>query len=308
MSIVYYELSSIEKALGINARHLYHVSNTTFKRYHKACIQKMNGGQRELMIPDEDLKKIQRRIADRLLAYEYVSPYAKAYRIGQSIVDNALPHVGKKLVLKLDIRHFFDNITLAMVMEKVFPESKYSRSNQVLLSLLCTCEERLPQGAPSSPAISNIIFREFDNIVGIWCNERNITYTRYCDDMTFSGDYNPKDVVAFITEELREIGFCLNEKKTALLHDGQKKCVTGIIVNEKVAVAREYKKKIRQEMHYCLKFGVRNHLQHQESPMDELEFLKKLYGRVNFVLSVEKGNQEFEDYRTWLKLQLMKSQ
>ena len=104
--IVYRELSSLEQDLGISAKTLYAVSNNISKHYHKAKLPKKNGGYRNLSVPDEILKTIQRQISEVLLIHMPVSRYAKAYRFGSSTLRNAKHHVGKQVVLKLDIRTF----------------------------------------------------------------------------------------------------------------------------------------------------------------------------------------------------------
>ena len=102
--------SDLERLLGISVKALYSVSNASWKHYRSVKIPKNDRGEfRELHVPDEFLKTVQRRIADRLLSAYPVSPYATAYRPGGSTIVNARPHVGKNVLLKLDIHHFFDN-------------------------------------------------------------------------------------------------------------------------------------------------------------------------------------------------------
>ena len=169
--IVYRELSSLERDLGISARTLYAVSNNIGKHYHKAKLPKKSGGYRNLFVPDEILKDIQRQISEVLLIHMPVSRYAKAYRFGSSTLRNAKHHVGKQVVLKLDILHFFDSIRYSTVKDKVFPEEIYAEPLRILLTMLCYHKDALPQGAPSSPAITNIILYEYDELVGQWCLE-----------------------------------------------------------------------------------------------------------------------------------------
>ena len=259
--IVYRELSSLERDLGISTKTLYAVSNNISKHYHKARLPKKNGGYRNLSVPDEMLKSIQRRIGDVLLIHMPVSRYAKAYRFGSSTLRNAKHHVGKQVVLKMDILHFFDSIRYSTVKDKVFPAEIYAEPLRILLTMLCYHKDALPQGAPSSPAITNIILYVFDELVGQWCQERGISYTRYCDDMTFSGDFEPAEVIRFVRLELKKIGFLLNEQKTKIQHPGQQQTVTGIVVNEKLSNPADYRRKLRQELYYCRKFGIQEHLQ-----------------------------------------------
>lgn len=298
--IVYREISSLCQDLGYSARTLYSVSNTVEKHYHAVELMKSNGEVRLLRVPDKLLKSIQKCIANVLLLQEPISCYAMAYRVGGSTSRNASVHVGKKKVLKMDIRKFFDHITYPMVKERVFKADKYSESIRILLSVLCVYIHRLPQGAPTSPAISNIIMREFDEIVGNWCNEKGIAYSRYCDDMTFSGDFEEKEIITFVDHELRKNGFFLNHKKTICLHDGQRKEVTGIVVNEKISVPAYYKKKIRQEMYYMNKFGLESHVAKAGNDQSLDKYISGLLGRVNYVISVEPHNEEMIGYRNIL--------
>lgn len=294
------ELSSLTDILGFTAKELYTVSNNVNKHYLKRYIPKSNGDLRELSVPDSILKKIQKSIACNLLTQEEISPYAMAYRKGGSTVENAAPHVRSSVILKLDIKHFFDHIIYPSVKEKVFSSNRYSEKIRILLTILCMYRDGLPQGAPTSPAISNIILRDFDNLVGEWCRKKGIRYTRYCDDMTFSGKFEPKEVINFIKEELLKIGFFLNRNKITVARKGQKQIVTGIVINDKLSVPYSYRKNIRQAVYYCKKYGVLQHMEKSGIKLDEKSYLRKLIGRVNYVLSVDPLNLEMLEYEQWL--------
>ena len=299
--IVYRELSSLEQDLGIPARTLYAVSNDLGKHYRKVSLPKKSGGCRSLSVPDEILKTIQRRIAGVLLIHMPVSRYAKAYRFGGSTLRNAGLHVGKQVVLKLDILHFFDSIRYSTVKDKVFPAEIYAEPLRILLTMLCYYKDALPQGAPSSPAITNIILYKFDEFVGRWCRERDIAYTRYCDDMTFSGDFDPAEVIRFVRAELKKMGFLLNEQKTRVQRPGQQQTVTGIVVNEKLSIPADYRRKLRQELYYCRKFGIRDHLQKTGLDIPEETYRMQLLGKVSYVLQVHPGDKDMLDARKWLQ-------
>ncbi len=299
--IVYRELSSLEQDLGISAKTLYAVSNNLSKHYHKVSLPKKSGGHRNLSVPDEVLNSIQRRIADVLLIHMPVSRYAKAYRFGSSTLRNAKHHIGKQVVLKLDILHFFDSIRYSTVKDKVFPEEIYEEPLRILLTMLCYYRDALPQGAPSSPAITNIILYEFDELIGRWCQNHGISYTRYCDDMTFSGDFDPAEVIRYVRLELEEMGFLLNEQKTRIQHTGQRQTVTGIVVNEKLSIPAAYRRKLRQDLYYCRKFGVREHLQKIGLKIPEDTYRMQLLGKVNYVLQVHPDDQNIKAAKKWLQ-------
>lgn len=299
--IVYRELSSLEQDLGISAKTLYAVSNNLGKHYHKAKLPKKSGGYRHLSVPDEILKSIQKQIAEVLLIRMPVSRYAKAYRFGSSTLRNAKHHVGKQVVLKLDILHFFDSIRYSSVKDKVFPADIYAEPLRILLTMLCYYKDALPQGAPSSPAITNIILYEFDELVGHWCRERGIAYTRYCDDMTFSGDFDPAEVIRFVRLELKKMGFLLNEQKTRIQRLGQQQTVTGIVVNEKLSIPADYRRKLRQELYYCRNFGIQEHLQKTGLEIPEDTYRMQILGKVNYVLQVHPDDGDMHEARKWLQ-------
>lgn len=284
--IVYRELSSLARDLEVPARTLYAVSNSLDRHYRKVLLPKIGGGTRTLSVPDPLLKTIQRRINAVLLCHMPVSPYATAYRYGGSTLRNAQPHVGQPAVLKADIRHFFDSILYSAVKDAAFPAEIYAEPLRILLTLLCYYQDGLPQGAPSSPGITNLLLRDFDNTVGKWCRDRDIRYTRYCDDMTFSGSFSPAEVLSFLSCCLRREGFFLNEKKTRFLPQGRRQTVTGIVVNEKAAVPAQYRRKLRQELYFCQKYGVASHMAHLGIEGEEAPYLRHLLGQVNYALQI----------------------
>ncbi|MBE6699693.1 MAG: RNA-directed DNA polymerase [Ruminococcaceae bacterium] len=302
--IVYKELASIEQDLGFSARTLYGLSNHLEKHYHNVFIPKSDGSKRKLSVPDLILKRVQKSIADNILVQFPVSRYAKAYKVGSSVQRNAQPHIGKKKLLKLDIEGFFDHILYSQVKDIVFCEEKFAEPIRILLTMLCYYKESLPQGAPTSPAITNIIMFDFDETVGAFCNKKNIAYTRYCDDMTFSGDFDEGEVITFVKKELFKLGLFLKNRKTVVLPASKRQTVTGIVVNEKLNITKEYKRNIRQEMYYIQKFGMDEHL-NKLGISDKRGYLLSLKGRISFVLQTIPNNREFVEYRKVLNANLL---
>ena len=298
--IVYKELSSIEKDLGYPAKTLYGLSNNLEKHYHNVFIPKSDGTKRKLSVPDLILKNVQRSIADNILAHYPVSKYATAYKVGNNVQKNARPHVNKKKILKLDIEGFFDNIIYSRVKDIVFYEEKFSEPIRILLTMLCYYRESLPQGAPTSPAITNIIMYDFDEKIGEYCTEKGVSYTRYCDDMTFSGEFDEKEIITLVKEELRKLGLFLKNRKTAVINSTKRQTVTGIVVNEKLNITKEYKKKIRQEIYYIEKFGLESHIQRQ-GIADSVGYLTSLKGRIAFVLQTCPTDSEFLRCKNFLQ-------
>lgn len=297
--IVYRELASIEQDLSFPAKTLYGLSNNLEKHYHSVFIPKSDGSKRKLCVPDLILKQVQKSITDNILIQYPISRYAKAYKPGSSVQKNARPHVGKKKVLKLDIEGFFDHILYSQVKDTVFYKEKYSEHIRILLTMLCYFKESLPQGAPTSPAITNIIMYNFDETVGSFCEKKHIAYTRYCDDMTFSGDFDEKEVIAFVKDELYKLGLFLKNRKTVVIPSTKCQCVTGIVVNEKINITKDYKKKIRQEMYYIRKYGLEGHLSRMNIS-DKEQYILSLKGRIAFVLQTIQNDGEFMEYKRFL--------
>lgn len=297
--IVYREAASLARDLGVEVRTLYALSNSLPAHYHTVEIPKADGGVRRLTVPDEALKRVQRAILRNLLVHMPVSPCATAYRYGGGAVRGAARHVRSRQVLRLDIRHFFDSVRYSAVKDAVFPPEIFSEPLRVLLTMLCYYRDSLPQGAPTSPAIFNILLRDFDRRVGAWCRRRGITYTRYCDDLTFSGA-DLTGVQPMAEAELRDLGFFLNEKKTRLRCAGQRQTVTGLVVNEKVGVPREERRAIRQAVYCCRRFGVEDHLSRTGENLSPEACLDRLLGRVGYVLQVDPACAWALEDRRWL--------
>lgn len=280
---------------------LYMLSNHNERFYREAKLPKKNGGCRTLTVPCGLLKSVQRRILHHVLDGRAVSPYACAYCKGGSIRANTLPHVGQKWVLKLDIRNFFDSIIFPQVYGAAFPETLFPPAAAYLLTSLCCYQERLPQGAPSSPAISNLVMKPFDEHMGAWCDDRGVVYTRYCDDMTFSGDSDPRAVYHKARSFLQAYGFELNEKKTRLTGRGGRQLVTGLVVNEKLQVPKQLRRELRQEIYYCQKYGIREHLDHQARTggcaLEAHRYAAGVAGKIQFVLQMNPQDEEFKRYR-----------
>ena len=273
--------------------------NSKYENYHTVVIQSSRGHKkRVLSVSNNLLKIVQRRILDCFLYQLETSEYSTAYCKGKSLLDNASPHIGKECVLKLDISHFFDSITDDSVY-LAFKQFGLSVSATSLLTHLCTYNGKLPQGAPTSPYIANLIMKRFDEKLGKWCKERNITYTRYCDDMTFSGDRTTVrkcNIITKVRALLNNMEMKLNDKKTIFISSSQQQRVTGIVVNEKATIPCEMRRSIRQEVYFCTKFGVSDSLQRQGLDISPDKYLHSLLGRISFALQIDPDNNEIKRY------------
>ncbi len=280
---------------------LYSISNNIDKNYRIYKILKRNGKYRTIYEPSKTLKHIQKQILKNVLEKRQISSYAKAYHKGVSLKDNALVHVNKKIILKLDIKSFFDNISFYQVYSSCFEIELFPKSVGMLLTQLCTYDGHLTQGSPTSSYISNLVMRNFDEELGSWCNNHNISYTRYSDDMTFSGDFIVSDVIRLVRKMLYKLGLELNQDKISIINNSNSQNVTGLVVNEKVQVSKKYRNKIRQEIYYIKKYGISSHINRLNISSSEKDYLKKLNGRILYVLQIDDNNKEFLEYKKYIR-------
>ena len=280
---------------------LYTLANSQEKNYREFKIKKRSGAWRTIYEPSKILKFVQRNILNNVLLERPISMYAKAYYPGLSLNDNAMMHVNKKMILKLDIKDFFNNISFMSIYKACFPIEYYPFSVGMLLTNLCTLNDHLVQGAPTSAYISNLVMRDFDENVGRFAEKFDISYTRYSDDMTFSGEFNPSELIVKVRKMLYKLGLELNNNKIHIVHKSSSQNVTGIVVNEKLQVNIKYRNKIRQEIYYIKKFGLSSHMKKSDINIESKRYLNKLYGRIIYVLQINEYDKEFIKYKQFIK-------
>lgn len=268
----------------LNNRHLY---------YKQFRLSKRSGGFRTIFAPNPILLSVQKTIYSRILLPVNIHPAAKGFRQKMSIVDNAKVHLGKEEVLKVDIRDFFGSVKRYSVVS-VFKKIGYPPNIANILSLLCTLDGKLPQGAPTSPALSNIVFSQYeiDKDLTYLASQHELIYTRYADDLTFSGEkIAVNTLLPIITEILSKSKFDLKTSKTRYLTEKKRKIITGISVSsgEKMTIPKKKKREVRKNVHYILTRGL---AQHQKAiASNDPAYLKRLIGYLNFWLQVEPQNQ-----------------
>ena len=280
---------------------IYSISNNIEKNYKIYKIKKRNGKYRTIYEPNSILKQIQKQILINILNNKSISKYAKAYHKGIQLKDNAIFHINKEMILKLDIENFFENISFLDIYNSCFPIEYFPKSVGMILTYLCTYNNHLTQGSPTSPYISNLVMKEFDEELGNWCNLRNISYTRYSDDMTFSGQFNPSELIVKVRKMLYKLGLSLNNDKIRIIHKSSRQNVTGIVVNEKMQVNIKYRNKIRQEIYYIKKFGLSSHLKKCDINIKPKKYLNGLYGRILYVLQINENDKEFMKYKHFIE-------
>ncbi|MBL8057918.1 MAG: RNA-directed DNA polymerase [Anaerolineales bacterium] len=243
--------------------------------YRRFTIPKRRGGVRVIDAPTEKLKDLQRRVLRRLLAP--LAPHAAAtgFRRGHSIVDNARPHTGQAVVINLDLADFFPSIAAARV-DALFRAVGWNAEAARILTAICTLDGALPQGAPTSPALSNLVCRRLDARLAALARSQGGAYTRYADDLTFSFPafgrnrrlrrhagrptpgrrpapswVTPRSLLGWVRAILEAEGFRIQFKKQVRVQrPHQRQTATGLVVNQAVNLPRATRRLIRAMQHH----------------------------------------------------------
>lgn len=268
--------------------------------YHQFIIKKKNGGERLILAPNKQLKYIQCRLSKIL--YEIYEPkrIAHGFILGRNIVSNAKVHIGHRYILNIDVENFFTFIHFGRV-RGMFAGEPFCFNETVSLALaqLVCYRGCLPQGAPTSPIISNFICRSLDNDLIKIGKKYKCVCTRYCDDITISSksQYFPTGI-AFKNNDEVKIGaellaifnkhnFAINGEKTRLQSNQSRKMVTGLVVNVKLNILNWKYRKFRAILHYTYWHGPeegakRNLYVNEKGEANVLKFRRFLEGTINY--------------------------
>lgn len=298
--------ADVAKALNLSIPQLkwlaFHSEVVKKTHYVRFAVKKRSGGERVLSAPHKKLKAIQRWILAEVLGKIPLEDPAHGFVPARSIVTNATPHVGQQFVVNLDLKDFFPSVGFKRV-RHAFRRVGYSGAVSTILALLC-CEcprqpvtfngERyevatgplgLPQGAPTSPALSNLVARKLDKRLAGFAKKLGLNYTRYADDLTFSGPAELSARIGYILAKVRHVaaeeGFTVNEKKTRVMRPSRAMEVTGVVVNAKPSVRREEVRRLRAILHRAKAEGL------EKQNREELpHFRACLEGKIAFVSMV----------------------
>jgi hypothetical protein len=263
----------------------YYRDVSTSKHYIEFEIPKRSGGTRQIMAPLPKLRKVQRDILHKILSSVEIHPAAHGFTTGRSILTNAAPHDKAQILINTDIKDFFPTITYPRVLG-LFKSLGYSGHISTLLSLITTYtprkkmkwkdkdiyvangQRRLPQGAPTSPIISNLVCHRLDARLKRLAELEDINYTRYADDITLSipienGNGNTSiktrigKYLGMLRKIIRDEGFEINKKKTWVIRPHQRQGVTGLVINDGGArIPRPWLRKLRAILHNCKVHGI----------------------------------------------------
>jgi retron-type reverse transcriptase len=256
-------LAALEVALVVNLRDLPLITRLAFERWRKNpkktpgtsfdshyfswTVPKKIGGHRTITTPSPQLKRLQRVILDSTLALVPTQPSVHGFVPGRSAATNATMHEGKRVVTKLDIKSFFPSTRYGLIVKALRQATKDSLSKGALhlLADLCAYGGGLPVGAPSSPALGNIVLSRFDEVISDRAKSMGVCYTRYADDLTFSGGNEAVRMMGFAKGMLRKLGYETDTKKELIQRSGRRQVVTGLVVNAKASMPRRTRKKLR---------------------------------------------------------------
>ncbi len=267
--------SDVAKALGISLKELrfyaIHRERDRFFNYVRFAIPKRSGGHRVIMAPKRRLKALQRRLLELLVNKLPVSEHAHGFRTGRSTKTNAEPHVGQKIVVRIDLKNFFPTVTMGRVRGYLIALG-YGFPVATALACLMTEAERQPvelddgtlvhvpvtnrhcvQGAPTSPALCNALVLKLDRRIAGLARKFGVNYTRYADDLTFSGPLDHKQafgLVQIVRRIVEAEGFTVNADKTLLLSHARRQTVTGAVVNQTLGLSRQERRRLRAMLHH----------------------------------------------------------
>ena len=284
-----FEFIHLCKLMGRSKSYLSSVIMSPEKHYRTFNILKSSGGFRLIKAPYPALLQCQRWIVSNILEKVKLAFVAHGFRRKKSILTNARHHLEAPNILKIDLKDFFPSISINRVIS-IFKALGYPNNVSYCLAKLCTSDDCLPQGAATSPYISNIAIRKVDWRLYHLCKKCEMIYTRYADDMTFSGENIGWSFISIVNKIIEEEGFKINNEKTRLHKRKGRRIVTGISVNNAdPKIPREMKRDLRQQVYYALKYGIKSHMYKRK--IRDPFYIQSLYGKIQFWKWVEPQNK-----------------
>jgi RNA-directed DNA polymerase len=304
----------VAELLGVTLQKLrwmaYDGFSSKYSLYHTFTIAKRSGGERTISAPCRMLKQAQRTILREIIDKMPCEGPAHGFVKGHSPLTNARPHVGKGTVINVDLKDFFPNIQIQRA-AFVFTSYGYSPAIATILALVCTSrtlesvkqpdseeiryeakgKRALPQGAPTSPGLANQVARRLDRRLEAFAKKIGWTFTRYADDITFSGPRvsrrKAQSVMDSIVTYIENSGFKPHPEKRKIVTQGGRQQVTGYNVNEKVSVPRTYRQNIRRTLHFAERDGLQKQhgyeIEKAHASHDIGKWLLGLAGKILFV-------------------------
>lgn len=267
-----------------SAKLLTWLARTKLTHYTTLRIAKKEPGKyRILHNPDEQMRLAQYLILRKVLSKFEIPDYIYAFEVGKNIPEMAAKHVGKKVVVSLDIKDFFPSIKQTRLLD-IFLAAGVHPTAAVTLSEICTYKAFVPQGALTSPKVSNIVAaKSFGPEVKEYCDQHGYTMTIYADDITISSDDYVEDInslLSTITGIVEKHGFRVNRKKTKVMSDRKRQWICGVVTNVKTNLLRAQRLQLRAIVHNISKNGIEAEASKNELSSDK--FINMLQGKLNW--------------------------
>jgi hypothetical protein len=276
---VWRDEAQLAAALGLEVPALRHLSIHSARErvlhYVTFAIPKRSGGERLIMAPKSRLKAVQRRLNTLLVEHLPASEFAHGFRRARSVRTNAAPHVGKQVIVHLDLKDFFPSIHFGRVRGMLVAMGYGYQVASVLATLMTEAPRQpvtvdgvrmfppvgprtCPQGAPTSPGLSNAIVVRMDRRLAGLARRFGFAYTRYADDLTFSGDdlQAAHALRCLATRIAQSEGFAINHAKTRVMRAGARQAVTGVVVNQVLGLSRHQRRRLRASVHRMRQQGI----------------------------------------------------
>lgn len=265
------EVNDLAVLLGLSTSSMLRIASTASDQYVTWTIPKRSGGRRQILAPRRELKMVQGRLRHLLDELYIPRSCAHGFVKGRSLVSNAEPHVGQHWVFNIDFADFFASIHFGRV-RGVLLAQPYLLGSDVaeVIAHLCCCGGVLPIGAPTSPVLTNMISRRLDRELQRLATRHECLYSRYADDLTFStGRKHFPRGIGYVDGDFWRVGreltriidantFSINEKKVRMQSRSGRQVVTGVVVNEKVNVTRQFARSLRGAIHAWHRYGYEN--------------------------------------------------
>lgn len=290
-------VEELAELMRVDPRRLSVLARRSERFYRSYRIPKRSRGWRKINSPSKELKAVQAWILRNILDRLNPSPYAIAYVMGRKLIDNVSPHSSNRYFLSVDISNFFPSVSARRV-HRLFETLGYSRRAARTLTSLCSLFGRLPQGGVTSPALSNMICLRLDRRLAGLASRKNVVFTRYADDMTFSTNNRNAlpGLLRSVGRIVREEGFELNDEKTRFLGPRTRCTITGLVKDSSVptfGVGKRKKTMMRAVMY---------NLRAQGRPHPDYPTESSIEGWIEFVKNVdEPGHAQMLRYWTALK-------
>ena len=301
-----FDFRHLSLLLNINEYDLASIVNSPNSYYRIFDIPKKKGGFRTITAPHSSLKNIQKWIYYNILNNIKIHGCAHGFAPSKSILTNANVHINQKYLLKIDLKDFFPSIPMSYVLQ-LFKSLGYTSKVAFYLSSLCCYDGCLAQGSPVSPVISNVIAKHLDRRLYRIAKKYNLKYSRYADDIAFSGECISVKFIEYVKGIITDCGFLVNDNKIRLYKEYGNKILTGLSLATGVPrLPRDYRRSLEKDLFYINKYGIKGHISHNK--IRTSNYLESILGKVRYWLMIEPNNtfaqQMYEKLFAEYKLQL----